>query len=188
MVVTKERAIHLQNRTRNLAGLMDLYESNYMRLRKLIPDLPEISGPCISLIPGALELHLRIIERCKYTTTLNLTYFFSESGICFPAPDVKVRIYHDAKLAEVISCGRRKGRRAAEYDRMRYQYPLLRKWEINRFLQKWLGYVLHQRHNFTPDKVIQIQPAVEQVSCDCNRGWQIDLESIIRGEKIIPES
>ncbi|MEE8343610.1 MAG: DUF1249 domain-containing protein [Gammaproteobacteria bacterium] len=168
MLVTKERVVYLENRTRNLAGLMDLYESNYIRLRKLIPDLAALSGPCLSVVPKGLQLHLRILERCKYTTTINLTYFFSEHGICFPAPDVKARIYHDAQLAEVISCGRRKGRRAAEYDRMRHQYPLLRKWEINRFLQKWLGYLLHQRHSFTPESVIQLLPVPEPVAIDCH--------------------
>ena len=166
MVITEERAISLQNRTRNLAGLMDLYESNYIRLRKLIPDLPGIEAPCLSCIPNALGLHLRILERCRYTTTINLTYFFSECGICFPAPDVKVCIYHDAQLAEVISCGRRKGRRVAEYDRLRHQYPLLRKWEINRFLQKWLGYLLHQRHSFTQESVIQLPRTRQPVVAD----------------------
>lgn len=151
MLVTQERAIYLHNRAHSLTSLMDLYESNYIRLRKLIPELSKIMGHRLSAVGVGLQLHLRVIERCKYTTTINLTYFFSKAGACTPAPDVKVRIYHDARLAEVISCGRRRGLRAAEYDRLRHQYPLLRKWEINRFLQKWLGYVLHQGHSFSQE-------------------------------------
>ncbi|MFN2308595.1 MAG: DUF1249 domain-containing protein, partial [Gammaproteobacteria bacterium] len=82
---------------------MAIYECNYIRLRQLIPALAEgIEGGC-SQAPGALDLHLSITERNRYTTTLNLTYHFDDAEGHFPAPDIQVRIYHDARLAEVIS-------------------------------------------------------------------------------------
>lgn len=127
---------------------MSIYECNYIRLRQLIPDLAAVGAGARSQAPGALDLHLSIGERNRYTTTLTLTYRFEDSEGEFPAPDIQVRIYHDARLAEVVSCGRRRGRRNEVYDSWRRDYTLDAKWRINRFLQKWLGYCLRQGHRF----------------------------------------
>ena len=135
---------------RNFAGLMELYESNYIRLRNLVPDPDALAACTISRIPEALDLHLHIVERCKFTTTLNLTYLFHDAEGVFPAPDLRVRIYHDAQVGEVLACGRRHGIRHAEYNRMQQHYTLDEKWHMNRFLQKWLGYCLRQGHRFNP--------------------------------------
>jgi hypothetical protein len=136
---------------RDFAGLMSLYEANYVRLRNLVPDLDAIPETVISNAPGALDLHLRILERCRFTTTLNLTYHFHDRDGMFPAPDMRVRLYHDARVGEVIACGRRRGLRHAEYNRMHNRYSIGEKWRMNRFLQKWLGYCLIQGHRFHPD-------------------------------------
>lgn len=137
--------------SRTFAGLMELYESNYIRLRNLVPDPDALQPEVISRVPGVLDLHLRIVERCKFTTTLNLTYHFCDDEGAFPAPDIRVRIYHDAQVGEVIACGRRRGLHHAEYNRMHHHYTLEEKWHMNRFLQKWLGYCLRQGHRFNPN-------------------------------------
>lgn len=129
---------------------MELYESNYIRLRNLVPELDALQPEIVSRVPGALDLHLHIVERCKFTTTLNLTYHFIDTEDLFPTPDIRVRIYHDAQVGEVIACGRRRGQRHAEYNRMHHHYTLEQKWRMNRFLQKWLGYCLRQGHRFNP--------------------------------------
>jgi len=139
--------------SRNFAGLMELYECNYIRLRNLVPDLDVMQDHVISRIDGKLDLHLRVVERCKFTTTLNLTYYFHDEAGSFPAPDMQVRMYHDAQVGEVISCGRRRGVRHAVYNRMFNTYTLSEKWRMNRFLQKWLGYCLLQGHRFIPGRV-----------------------------------
>ena len=139
--------------SRNFAGLMELYECNYIRLRNLVPDLDVMQDHVISRIDGKLDLHLRIVERCKFTTTLNLTYYFNDDEGGFPAPDMQVRMYHDAQVGEVIACGRRRGVRHAVYNRMFNTYTLTEKWRMNRFLQKWLGYCLLQGHRFIPGRV-----------------------------------
>jgi hypothetical protein len=136
----------------SFAGLMELYETNYIRLRNLVPELDTMPAVAISCVPGALDLHLRLLERCRFTTTLGLTYHFHEEEGVFPAPDIKVRIYHDAQVAEVIACGRRRGLPHAEYNRLHHHYSLTEKWRMNRFLHKWLGYCLRQGHRFAPDR------------------------------------
>lgn len=153
MLCTERHFLYNGIPARNFAGLMELYECNYIRLRNLVPELDVMPDHVVSRIDGVLDLHLRMVERCKFTTTLNLTYYFHDQEGSFPAPDMQVRMYHDAQVGEVISCGRRRGVRRAVYNRMYNRYTLPEKWRMNRFLQKWLGYCLLQGHRFIPGRV-----------------------------------
>ena len=128
---------------RTFAGLMDLYEHNYLRLRKIVPDL-EIADEMISLSPGHLDLYLSVTERCKFTTMLNMTYRFEDENQTVCQPDMHIKIYHDARIAEVQDRLDKKHRRIYSGD------DLQQKWKLNRFLYKWLGYCLYQRHYFHP--------------------------------------
>jgi hypothetical protein len=158
MLYTERHFSHHGIPAKNFAGLMELYDCNYIRLRNLVPDVDVIPDEIISRIPGVLDLHLRVVERNKFTTTLHLTYFFTDEQGRFPAPDMRVRMYHDAQVGEVIACGRRRGVRHADYNRMFNTYTLSEKWHMNRFLQKWLGYCLMQGHRFIPGRVLLPSP------------------------------
>jgi uncharacterized protein YqiB (DUF1249 family) len=147
---SKPHVVHPGVRARDLPALMELYELNYIQLRRLVPDLDAVQDRSTSRVEGTLDLHLTVRERCRYTTTLHLTYQFADNGDYFPAPDVVMRMYHDAQMAELLSRGGRPGRRGSEYDRFRNHYPLAVKWQANRFVHKWLGYCLHHRHVFSP--------------------------------------
>jgi hypothetical protein len=157
--------VHPGVRARDLPALMELYELNYIQLRQLVPDLNTIQDCSVSRAHGALKLHLTVNERNKYTTTLHLTYQFTDSEGDFPAPDLMVRMYHDAQVAEVISRGRPRGRRDAVYDRFRHQYSIEEKWQANRFLHKWLGYCLRQGHGFSPARE-QIADALQTLETE----------------------
>lgn len=131
----------------DFVSLMDMYEENYLRLRKLIPDLAAIEHRAMSYAPGHLDLHLEILERSRYTTTLILSYGFNEAGEpgLRMEPNLKVRIYHDAGLAEAMSGRLHHGRLVLENlpaDARR------QKWQLNRFFSKWLRYCLRQKHGF----------------------------------------
>ncbi len=128
---------------RSFSGLMDLYEHNYLRLRKIVPDL-EIAAEMISVSPGHLDLYLSVSERCKYTTMLRMTYQFQQNGKTVCQPDMHIRIYHDARIAEVQDRLDRKHRRIYSGQ------TLEQKWKLNRFLYKWLGYCIFQGHYFHP--------------------------------------
>ena len=52
---------------RSFVGLMSLYESNYLRLLNLIPELDRIDGCFRSRVAGDCDLYVEILERCKYT-------------------------------------------------------------------------------------------------------------------------
>jgi len=129
--------------SRSFSGLMDLYEHNYLRLRKIVPDL-EIADEMISVTPGHLDLYLSVTERCKYTTMVRMTYQFKQEGKVVCQPDMHIRIYHDARIAEVQDRLDRKHRRIYSGK------TLEQKWKLNRFLYKWLGYCIFQGHYFHP--------------------------------------
>ncbi|MCW8955784.1 MAG: DUF1249 domain-containing protein [Gammaproteobacteria bacterium] len=130
---------------RGFVSLMDLYESNYIRLRKLLTDPERVSTQLCSTIPGHLDLHLAIVERSKYTTTLYLSYAFPSSTGPQMEPNLKIRIYHDARLAEVMSGHLHHGRLILEHLPAN---ALREKWKLNRFLNRWLSYCLKQGHSF----------------------------------------
>jgi len=150
MRYTGKQVVHPGVRAGDLPALMELYELNYIQLRRLVPDLDAVQQRSVSKLTGALDLYLTILERTRYTTTLNLSYRFAGSGTSYLAPDVQVRVYHDAQLAEVLSHSRRHGRANGGQGPSHARYALQTKWQMNRFLHKWLGYCLHQGHGFSP--------------------------------------
>lgn len=128
-------------------SLMDLYESNYIRLRKLLPDLAVLEDSVISRSAGHMDLYLKVIERSRYTSTVYLSYCFPTDHGLQMEPNLKIRIYHDARLAEVLAGHLHHGRLVLD------DLPsdaLFEKWQLNRFLFKWLGYCLRQGHSFDP--------------------------------------
>ena len=88
----------------SFVGLMTLYESNYVRLGWILPDLANIEGEHVSRVPGDVSLHLRVAERARFTTTLELSYVLEDHSGPIVTPDMQIRIYRDARLAEAASC------------------------------------------------------------------------------------
>lgn len=152
MILLPSASPWLHNAPGSFSALMDLYERNYIQMRRLLPVMPPASAVRVSQTPGSLDLHLRMVERCRYTSELLLTYQFSnEDGSPVAEPDLRIRVYHDARQAEVMTAHLRHDSvfsgdflNTGRMDRAR----LYRRWRINRFLYKWLGYCLRQGHYF----------------------------------------
>ena len=148
MILTCKHRSSVESQPGTFAGLMDLYERNYISMRRLIPDMPSPQTSWRSQTPGGLHLHLRVLERFRYTTELSLTYYFNRNEQWLAEPDLHIRIYHDARLAEVISA-RLRHRPYFVEDKAEYEQKQLHsRWHVNRFLYKWLNYCLHQGHCF----------------------------------------
>ncbi|ROO29012.1 hypothetical protein SAOR_04375 [Salinisphaera orenii MK-B5] len=132
---------------RSFTGLMGLYESNYRRFERLVPEIDLPFDQARS--PGEhATLHLRVLERCRYTVTLNLTYWFGEGDDARPDPDLRLRVYRDAQLAEAIYCDAR-SRYAALAGLPEIDEDVLgNQWPRNLLLNKWLAYCLAQGHSF----------------------------------------
>ena len=140
--------LDLTRDARDLSRLIDLYESNFIRLQRLIPDLDLIRGNVVSSVSGALDLYLTVFERTRYTTTIGLTYRFAEATNVLLEPHARIRVYHDVRAAELLSHTRRRRSRQIRPWRPGRRPELDRKWEMNRFLQKWLGFCHRQGHLF----------------------------------------
>jgi len=133
-------------RPKSFVGLMALYESNFLRLLRLIPEIDRLDGCFRSRVVGACDLHVEIIERRRYTVTLSLTYHLSIDESLFIDPDLMVRVYLDGQLAEVLAIGEQQ--RHAALRRMVYEHraELDQRWRCNIVLNKWLEYLSDQGH------------------------------------------
>lgn len=143
----KKRAVEfVSGQPGTFASLMDLYERNYMLIRRLAPDLPGEGVAQDSCAATGLPLHLEVLGRHPYTSDIVLTYQFQRPRGRAAEPNLQVRIYHDARVAEVMSAHLRHWPVFAHDDVD--TRDLYRRWKVNRFLFKWLSYCLHQGHRF----------------------------------------
>ena len=143
---------------RDIAGLIRIYEASYVRLTKLVPDLSACNRVMISRVAGALDLHLEIIERQPYTTSLVLTYRFPDYDGFLLEPNARINVYHDVRAAEVLHHSRRRKNHTIRPWTPGRMPELDRKWQMNRFLLKWLRFCTFQGHIFLPG----ITPTLDQ--------------------------
>lgn len=148
MTVVKSELLKRILKRRSFAGLMDLYEINYGLLSRLVPCLDAIDATAMSRVSESPDLYLTVEERCPFTTTLRLTYYFAgPDGSRIADPDLQVRLYHDARQAEAVAC-RHRGFMPLQTSTGAALTALECKWDSNLFLEKWLRYALSQGHGF----------------------------------------
>jgi len=135
-------------RPASFVSLMSLYESNYIRLGWLVPALDTVADSAVSIVAGDCPLHLRVEERSRYTTTLTLTYVFEDESGPASDPDLQIRVYHDARLAEVQACARWHRHSMLESIRSELARALGERWLRNVMLNKWLDYCVERGHRF----------------------------------------
>ena len=131
----------------DLAGLMRTYETNYAKLNALLPVSAEV-GDVRCYQAAHMVYQLTVNEVTKYTTVVEICQ--SDETPVFPLPTMSVRLYHDARVAEVCSSG--------EFSRIKakYDYPndqLMQKDEkhqLNTFLGEWLTFCLRSGISRTP--------------------------------------
>ena len=133
-------------RPRSFVGLMALYESNYLRLLRLIPELSRLDGYYRSTVAGDCALHVEILERSRYTVTLSLSYFFYEGDVRIADPDMKVRLYLDGQLAEAMGFSGDHRHAALRRLSRAHRHELDSRWRRNIVLNKWLDYLMDQGH------------------------------------------
>ena len=135
-------------RPRSFVSLMTLYESNFIRLGWLVPDLRRLKGSLRSEVAGEPPLELSVVEQCRYTTALQMTDVVEEGAGVAREPGLEVRVYHDARLAEACGTGT-----TASHPRLRKLAAQIavnhgRRWSCNMLLNKWLEYCVSSGHRF----------------------------------------
>ncbi len=120
------------------------YEGNYRRLMRLLRLMTGKETASFVLHAGARfvgEVKITLLEACKYTDTLKLEQI-SAAGKWLNNPAMTVRLYHDATVAEVISChGHRRVESVNHYPN-KYMHHPDEKSQLNAFLTEWLEFCL----------------------------------------------
>ncbi|MBF0255066.1 MAG: DUF1249 domain-containing protein [Gammaproteobacteria bacterium] len=129
-----------------LGSLLDLCEENYVLLMRLAPDLAQLQQRHLSRGRDGIALHLQIRSQTPYTSLLQLTYRFTSSAEAVADPAALLRAYHDARQLEVLELRQQ----VLSLDPRPDLCSLQRKWRVNLFLSKWLGYCCRQQHGFSP--------------------------------------
>jgi len=149
----------------NLISDMAECDANYLRLCQLFPQMKvedsvefgidasdrnatAFSSPEIdydsdkSEVDLEAKVEIRIYQRCPYTTMLKVTVTNSEDAPWIKWPTMEVRIYHDAKSAEVTSFEEHRNLK------FRYAQPNAKmfqpdeKSQINKYLGELLTYCI----------------------------------------------
>ena len=132
----------------SFVSLMTLYESNFVRLRWLVPDVRAITARTVSRTAADCDLYLTPLELSRYTSVFRLTYEFATASAQVRDPDLEVCVYHDARLAEVRSFrGFQRHPRLAQLQ-SQLKRELDQRWTRNMMLNKWLEYCAEQGHHF----------------------------------------
>jgi uncharacterized protein len=160
-------------RPRTFVALMGLYESNYVRMKWLahvtglthltglahvtglgraagrVSDLRALDGMHRSSVAGDCDLLLNVTERSPYTSTVTLTYAIPEAAGTVQYPDMRVRIYHDAHLAEALEWASAHNQHVLKALRIQAERELDQRWARNVMLNKWLEYCVERGHRFS---------------------------------------
>jgi uncharacterized protein len=137
-----------RSRPRSFVALMSLYESNYLRLAQLAGTLKNLAGVRVSRVPEDCDLRLTVTELSPYTTSLDLTYLFEAPDGITTYPDMRVRIYHDARLVEAQEWASQHEHEALRRMRGVAERELDQRWARNTMLNKWLEYCIDRGHGF----------------------------------------
>jgi hypothetical protein len=88
-------------------------------------------------------------ERSPYTSTVNLTYVLSGADGDLKIPDMRVRVYHDAHLAEAQEWAGTHTQPILKALRSHAERELDQRWARNVMLNKWLEYCVERGHRFS---------------------------------------
>ena len=127
------------------SSLSDVFELNFKKISRLVPLLPLVKGDLIGIKKPSNDLYLLCHEKSKYTGTYTLTHRVNSSHGVINRPDIRFKLYFDAKLLEVDSI--------CKETRINSHHPLINdcsdlafQLELNVFMLRWLDYCL-DRYN-----------------------------------------
>ncbi|MBT8062939.1 MAG: DUF1249 domain-containing protein [Gammaproteobacteria bacterium] len=140
----QKSALYLKPR---LARLQDVQEELYRQLQLLIPEQVAYHDWFQSRVGDSPLLRMEILERHPYTQFLRLTYQFDNGEDPELAPDAHIRLYQDARLAEVTAFDAGQGCRRSAHPWYPPRQLMQKTWRLNLALDKWLGYLLQQGHS-----------------------------------------
>ncbi|WXT99408.1 MAG: hypothetical protein Ctma_0105 [Catillopecten margaritatus gill symbiont] len=131
------KSLYTQNNPKTYSEVSALFELNYQKIFELIPTLKETTHNSVITHKNEQDLYLFVEERTPYTGTFILTHKLDS----IKRPDIKFKVFFDAKLLEVLS--------VCNETTLNNSHPYLAQcndmniqWELNTFIEKWLDYCL----------------------------------------------
>lgn len=135
----------------NLLRLQRVCETNYLRLMQLLPGLFTAEYFRLPVQHWSTDGHhpvhqqewlvVRVVTRSPYTTLIELQMEAEWGSLC-TTPQAEVRLYHDVRMAETVTC------KTGQIVLPRHHYPNVKmyqpdeKEQHNQFLAQWLDYAL----------------------------------------------
>ena len=127
------------------SSLSEVFDLNFKKISRLVPLLPSVKGDLIGIKKPSNDLYLLCHEKSKYTGNYTLTHRVNSSHGVINRPDIRFKLYFDAKLLEVDSI--------CKETRINSHHPLINdcsdlafQLELNVFMLRWLDYCL-DRYN-----------------------------------------
>lgn len=123
-------------------------DANYIRIMKLLPGFSasekrEVALP-FSGVVDQLVVILEVVEKFKYTSTVKVSQTFPGNEQLYRVPVMLVRVYHDAKTAEVISYQSHRHFAPCYELPNEKMYHRDEKSQLNKFLAEWLSLCLEK--------------------------------------------
>lgn len=123
----------------SLPKFLTLCERNYANMNRLLPK-EQKEGAANRVSIANEEYEIKVLDNAKYTTDVSITQCSSNVGLF--TPPINVRVYHDAKVAEVVH--------PDYHSRIKpsYGYPNPKmhqkdeKYQVNAFLHDWLSFCM----------------------------------------------
>lgn len=128
----------------HLPSMQHVCGLNYVRMIKLLPDCDTQELEYHFSVSKISNCKIKILECSRYTSTLEMSQD-TLNGADFMRPVVRIRLYHDAQLAEVTQA-QHIGALKPSYD-----YPNSKMFQknekqmVNLFLGEWLQFCLQHK-------------------------------------------
>ena len=128
----------------HLPTIQALCELNYAHILRILPDCDTEDLSYFFSVGKTLRYEIHITDTARYTTTLTVKQVADDMP-AYLTPSMTVRLYHDARMAEVIS-SQNTGKLEPSYE-----YPNIKmrqrneKQMVNIFLAEWLDFCLKQK-------------------------------------------
>lgn len=127
----------------DLTQQMAICQLNYGRILRLLPEMQASARRQFSLSYQAREVQvsLWVEEAFRYTSTVVMQQTQTGGSPWLESPDIVVRLYHDARMAEVVCTRRRQLSGVYHYPNEQMHQPD-EKYQLNQFLAEWLNQCL----------------------------------------------
>lgn len=141
----------------DIARFGAICEANYVQLCRLLKDFDAGSVETYSLYNQQAclgRVQLLVKEASRYTNLIVLEQI-QTSGKWLNNPQLAVRLYHDARMAEVVGARNHPRVEAVNVYPNRKMHLPDEKLQLNQFLAEWLGFCVRHGHSLA-----KVQPGI----------------------------